>query len=129
MSNENTLLNMTKKPDLKNQDWHAADIVAAVRKTGNSLQRLSRTNNLADSTLGQALYRPYPKCERIIADYLQVKPQVIWPSRYNQDGTPKSGRGERSLGRHHSRLKAHSKNDTRPKKSRNVYQLNNEAVA
>ncbi len=131
MYKANTTLNKPKKPDSVKQDWHAADIVAAVRKTGNSLQRLSRENHLADSTLGQALYRPYPKCEAIIASYLNTTPQVIWPSRYNLDGTPKSGRGQRGLGRHYSRLKAHktSNNDDTPTtKSRNVYPIDNEAA-
>ncbi len=132
MSNKNATLNMVKKPDSKIEDWHAADVVAAVRKTGNSLQRLSRANGLSASTLGQALYRPYPKSERIIAEYLNSTPQTIWPSRYNDDGTPKSGRGERNIGRHHTRLKAHkaSKLDNTPtEKSRNVYQLDNRGAA
>jgi len=122
---------MIKKADSKKQDWHAADVVAAIRKTNNSLQRLSRLNKLASATLGQALYRPYPKCERIISDYLRITPQEIWPSRYNADGTPKSGRGERGLGRHHTRLKAHktSKNDTPAEKTRNVYPIDSGAVA
>jgi Ner family transcriptional regulator len=128
MSKRNTLLNMLKKPAIKqSQDWHAADVVAAVRKTGTSLQRLSRLNGLSDSVLGQALYKPYPKCERIIAEYLGVAPQSIWPSRYNLDGSTKSGRGERGLGRHASRLKANA-NDTPHKQSRNVYALDSEAA-
>lgn len=131
MSNKNATLNMVKKPATKIEDWHAADVVAAVRKTGNSLQRLSRESNLATGTLGQALYRPYPKCECIIANHLQIKPQTIWPSRYNEDGTPKSGRGERKLGRHPSRLKTQATNqdDTPAEKSRNVYHVDNGVAA
>jgi Ner family transcriptional regulator len=122
---------MIKKPDSKLQDWHAVDVVAAVRKLNMSLQRLSRVNGLHNSTLGQALYKPYPKSERIIADFLGLKVQQIWPTRYNSDGTPKSGRGERGLGRHHTRLKAHQTsklNDTPTEKSRNVYVLDSEAA-
>ncbi len=132
MSKLNTLLNMPKKPasDLS-QDWHAIDVVAAVRKSGSSLTRLSRLNGLSSTVVGQCLYKPYPKCERIIAEFLCVSVQTIWPSRYNQDGTPKSGRGERGLGRHLSRLKAKptSKcNDTPADNSRNVYALDKAAA-
>lgn len=118
MSIKYTILNMTKKTrPLKQQDWHAADVVAAVRKLNMSLQRLSRLNGLHQSTLGQALYKPYPKSERIIAEFLNLNVQQIWPNRYNSDGTAKSGRGERGLGRN----KSCSVNDTPVKQSRNVY--------
>ena len=97
---------MLKKPALKNSDWHAIDVVAAVRKTGNSIQRLSRLNGLAPDSLRACLYKPYPHFERIIAAYLGITPQTIWPSRYNLDGSTKSGRGERNLGRHPTNLTA-----------------------
>lgn len=119
---------MAKKPDTKNQDWHAADIVAAVKKQGTSLARLSRQNGLSSSMCGQALYKPYPKMERLIATCIGDSPQAIWPSRYNLDGTPKSGRGERGLGRHYSRLKSAKTsigNDIPNKQSCNVKALDN----
>lgn len=88
------------------KDWHSKDIIAAVHKTGTSFQRMSRLNGYSANTLTQCLFKPYPKCERIIAAHLKTTPQSIWPSRYNEDGTPKSGRGQRGLGRHASNLKA-----------------------
>lgn len=91
---------MAKKPTHKNQDWQPIQIVAAVRMRGYSLQKISREQHLHVSAVGQAMYRPYPKSERIIADFLGVTPQTIWPSRYHADGTPKSGRGERGRGRY-----------------------------
>ena len=48
---------------------------------------------------------PYPKYERLIAEHLGTTPQTIWPSRYRNDGTPKSGRGERGLGRFKAKYK------------------------
>lgn len=114
MYKQTKTLNMTKKPTSK--DWHAADIIAAVRKTGTSLQKLSRLHGYASSTIQQAAHRPYPKCERIIADHLGLKPETIWPSRYNADGTPKSGRGERGIGRHSTNLIANSKSSIYAKK-------------
>lgn len=131
MSKSNTLLNMTKKPDTEKQDWHPADIKAAVQKQGTSLARLSRQNGLSNSMCGQALQKPYPKMERLIATCIGMEPQVIWPSRYNSDGTPKSGRGERGLGRHYSRLtsaKTSIVNDIPNNQSCNVNALDNGGV-
>ena len=70
------------------QDWHRADIVAAVWKRRSSLIRLSRQNGYADGSLCLALHRPWPKAEKIIADFIGVRPHDIWPSRYHADGTP-----------------------------------------
>lgn len=92
-----------------NQDWHSKDIIAAVHKTGASFLRLSRLNGYSANTLTQALFKPYPKCERIIAAHLNLAPQTIWPSRYNADGTPKSAHGQRGLGRYKTNLVAHKK--------------------
>lgn len=63
-------------------DWHKADIIAAIHKKGSSLAELSRLAGLSSSTLANALTRPWPKGERIIAEFLGVSPMVIWPSRY-----------------------------------------------
>lgn len=103
MSIHKSSLNMPKKPASK--DWHRADIVAAVRKTGTNLQILSRSHGWGRTTLSNALYAPYPKYERLIAEHLKTTPQAIWPSRYHEDGTPKSGRGERGLGRYKAKYK------------------------
>lgn len=64
------------------QDWHRADIIAAIRKTGISLSALSRQHQLSSSTLANALDRKWPRGEQIIATHLNLSPQVIWPSRY-----------------------------------------------
>lgn len=96
-------LNMPKKPASK--DWHKADVIAAVRKTGTSLRAMSRKLGLAHTALGNALHGPCPKYERLIAEHLKTTPQEIWPSRYHADGTPKSGRGERGLGRYKAKHK------------------------
>lgn len=91
-----------QKKAAKSQDWHPADVVAAFKKKGTTITRVAREMNLCESYLRQAVNRPYPKAERILAEYLGTTPQAIWPSRYHADGTPKSGRGERGIGRHHS---------------------------
>lgn len=97
MSIETNPLNIMKKP--AQIDWHKADIVAAVRKAGSSLSALSRMHGYTPTIIGHALHCPCPKYERLIAEFLNITPQTIWPSRYHEDGTSKSARGERGLGR------------------------------
>jgi Ner family transcriptional regulator len=46
------------------------------------LAALSRSAGLSSSTLANALSRPWPKGEWIIANALKVHPAEIWPSRY-----------------------------------------------
>jgi Ner family transcriptional regulator len=64
------------------QDWHQADIIAALRKKGTSLAAVSREAGLCSTTLGNALIRPWPKGEWLIAEAIGVTPDEIWPSRY-----------------------------------------------
>lgn len=110
---------MPKKP-AQETDWHRADIIAAVRKTGTDLSKLSLKHGLGIGVLRNCLNAPYPKYERIIAEYLGTTPQAIWPSRYHADGSPKSGRGERGLGRYKPK-----NNSNAVRKSRNVYLTDN----
>ncbi|CDG96807.1 Sugar fermentation stimulation protein B (Ner-like protein) [Xenorhabdus bovienii str. puntauvense] len=65
-----------------NQDWHPADIIAALRKQGTTLAAISRKAGLSSSTLANTLIRPWPKGEWIIANQLEMHPSQIWPSRY-----------------------------------------------
>nr|WP_307773542.1 helix-turn-helix transcriptional regulator [Providencia stuartii] len=64
------------------EDWHPADIIAAIKKKGSSLSAVSRLAGLNSSTLSNALARRWPKGEKIIADFLDLQPADIWPSRY-----------------------------------------------
>jgi len=66
----------------KKKDWHNADIIAGLRKQGTSLAAVSREAGLSSSTLANALFRPWPKGEWLIANALLVHPSEIWPSRY-----------------------------------------------
>ncbi len=70
--------------DKNDRDWHRADIKAALEKAGTNYKKLAEENNLAGSTLRNALRFPYPKCERIIAERIGVAPETIWPSRYSK---------------------------------------------
>ncbi|WP_029590931.1 helix-turn-helix domain-containing protein [Franconibacter pulveris] len=67
---------------LSRQDWHPADIIAALKKRKTSLAALSRAHGLSSSTLANALTRPWPKGEQLIADAIGVPAAEIWPARY-----------------------------------------------
>lgn len=72
------------------EDWHPADIKAALHKKGITLRALAQAHGLKDSTsLSAAFVRSLPANEKRIADALGIHPKVIWPSRYNTDGTRK----------------------------------------
>ncbi|EIX6435557.1 helix-turn-helix domain-containing protein [Salmonella enterica] len=66
-------------------DWHPADIIAALRKKRTSLAAQSRIAGLSSSTLANALTRPWPRGEKLIAEALGISPEIIWPSRYFDD--------------------------------------------
>lgn len=42
------------------QDWHPADIIAALKKRGTSLAAVSRNAGLASSTLSNSLNQRWP---------------------------------------------------------------------
>lgn len=65
------------------EDWHQADIIAAIKKAGTNMSRLSEASGYSRNSLRNALYRPYPKAERIIAGAIGVEASEIWPSRYS----------------------------------------------
>lgn len=77
-----------KKPVI--QDWHPADIKAALNKKGITLAGIARAYGMKGSTsLSSTFTRSYPLNEKRIADAIGVHPKLIWPSRYNPDGTRK----------------------------------------
>jgi Ner family transcriptional regulator len=63
-------------------DWTNARIIYLLRERGTSVRQLSIASGLRPATLGDALYRSWPKGEKIIAAAIGVAPTVIWPSRY-----------------------------------------------
>lgn len=79
---------MTKLKDENSQakDWHPADIVAALRKNGWSISALSRYQGYkAPGTLRRAIEKRWPKGEQIIAEAIGLRPEQIWPSRYQDE--------------------------------------------
>lgn len=84
-------LNIAKKPAL--QDWHVADIKAALEKAGWTLRKLSSHHGLSPNSIRMALYHPWPRAERIIASAIGETPERIWPTRYDYATRPRRGVG------------------------------------
>lgn len=82
------------------EDWHPADIKAALEKKGWTLRALAGHHGIkGSSSLSHTFLRSFPLNEKRIADAIGVQPQDIWPSRYYPDGTkkPRGLRGIRAL--------------------------------
>ena len=93
---------MAKTLDKKTsrEDWHPADILAALHKRGLTLRDIARHYGLKDSsTLSKAMIQSYPAAERRLADAAEVPVHVMFASRYNPDGTPipRGIRGQRKI--------------------------------
>ena len=73
------------KQTAHSNDWHPADIRAAISKKGTNMAELARHHGYSSATpFYNALKISYPKIERIIADFLDTTPEEIWPSRYEK---------------------------------------------
>lgn len=80
----------TEQKKASQEDWHPADIKAALHKKGITLRSLAQAHGLKESSsMSAALVRSLPSNEKRIADALGVHPKVIWPSRYHADGSHK----------------------------------------
>jgi Ner family transcriptional regulator len=101
------------------QDWHPADVVAAIRKAGSSIRRLSLAHGFAEGSLRVALNRQWPNAEQILAEAIGLRPHQIWPSRYERDGRPKRKRWDIPF----------SRGAGRPQKGRFGGKRNSEAAA
>lgn len=73
------------------QDWHKADIKAALEKAGYTLRGLAVLHGMSYSYFTIPLARPSVRAQTILANTIGVPPQQIWPSRYEADGNPKRG--------------------------------------
>ena len=70
------------------EDWHPADVLAALKKRGQSLAGLSVANGYHPTAAGKALKQPWPAMEKLVAAAIGASPQEIWPSRYDGEGNP-----------------------------------------
>lgn len=64
-----------------------------LRARGSSLSQIARELDIERCALAHALRRPYPRLEREIAKRLGLKPEQVWPERYDEHGKPNRKRG------------------------------------
>lgn len=71
------------------QGWHREDIKAALRKKHRTLQALSRSWGLHPDTISAVFSDGsyMPRVEKLIAEELGQPPHLLWPHRWNPDGT------------------------------------------
>ena len=70
-------------------DWHPADIKAALEKKGWTFARLAREYDYSNRrSPGNVLRIPWARTESIIGEILGISPTEIWPSRYDEQGQP-----------------------------------------
>jgi Ner family transcriptional regulator len=90
-----TMNNSDSTPPEAPTDWHPADVLAALKKRGQSLAGLSVAHGYHPTAAGKALKRPWPALEAIIAEALGLAAAQIWPTRYSASGQPISARDPR----------------------------------
>ncbi len=66
--------------------WHRADIIAALRKLGTTLEELGRSNGKAKSSMSAALMKPSRGCNLIIANKIGVPAHELWPTWFDAEG-------------------------------------------
>ncbi|HBN61434.1 helix-turn-helix domain-containing protein [Halomonas sp. M1] len=67
-----------------------------IRMRGLTLAELARRLDVELGTLAAVKRTPYPRMERAIAKALDLQPAMIWPERWNHDGTPNRQRPNRA---------------------------------
>jgi Ner family transcriptional regulator len=73
---------MTITRPAAHQDWHPADVLAALKKRGKTLSGISKANGYHATAAGKALKQSWPAMEAVIAAAIGVAPEEIWPARY-----------------------------------------------
>ncbi|EPL8341608.1 MULTISPECIES: helix-turn-helix domain-containing protein [Morganellaceae] len=73
---------MMKKNEVKQSDWHPADIKAEISKRGFTFRDLSIAAGYAPDSLKGVLRTPSVPYEKVISDVIGVPAEEIWPSRY-----------------------------------------------
>ena len=68
---------MKKQPTM---DWQA--IKAEIHRRGMTLTELAKRNGIEPSTCRTVKSRTNYKAQQIIADFIDQKPESLWPDRY-----------------------------------------------
>ncbi len=74
--------NAIPRDPLQRNEW----IKFQLRIRGKSMSELARQLGVTRQAVRNALTTSYPKMERVIAQELDLEPEVIWPERYQRRG-------------------------------------------
>lgn len=66
-----------------------------LRTNGTSLAKLARELRVSGPAIKNVKRTAYPRMERAIAGALDLQVEVLWPERWNADGTPQRLRPKR----------------------------------
>lgn len=85
----------TKQPAM---DW--LGIKAELHRRGMTLSALGAMNDLSSQTMSKVATQPNRRAQAVIARFLNLKPESLWPDRYPEGkprilDTAKYGRPER----------------------------------
>lgn len=70
-----------RRPAVSPMVWDRHTIYAEIRRRGETLTSLAKKNGLRSNGLSVALSTPFPKAEHVIADFLGVSVEDLWPDR------------------------------------------------
>ncbi|MAI62446.1 MAG: hypothetical protein CBB87_08220 [Micavibrio sp. TMED27] len=80
---------------MSHQGMHPEDIKAAIRKRGVTLTELSVSLGYSEATVRNALIKPMPSVEPLIAKFIGKTLHEIWPDRWDKENIrirPKTNR-------------------------------------
>jgi Ner family transcriptional regulator len=71
-----------------NHDLSPENVKKLITATGITLSELGIQNGFSHAAVSITLKRRQPFVQQIIADRVGMRPQDIWPSRYDKNGSP-----------------------------------------
>ena len=77
------------KDESKRRSW----IIYQLALQDKSLASIAREAGISRQAIWQAMAKPYPRAEKIIAETLELEPHILFPERYGDDGQPNRKRG------------------------------------
>ncbi len=70
------------------RDLTPSEIKTLILDTGITLTELGIQNGFSHAAVSIALKKRQPFVQEVIARHLNMRPQDIWPSRYDENGSP-----------------------------------------
>lgn len=69
-------------------DMAPEQVKSRILETGITLSELGIQNGFSPAAVSIALRKRSPFVQAVIADRIGEKPQDVWPSRYDENGSP-----------------------------------------